>query len=290
MRLWVLTLVASGCFSKPGAPLLGQDARGSDARGPDTAIDAFITVDCSQTLFTGVAQPLNGTAGYADGDPAITADKLEVFFVHDITTAGVYEIWHTTRSSSTGSFATPTKVDLGGAATDSDVDPAPTADGSSFVFLRNGFPFIATKTPAVTSNPTPGTWVAQPLPGPLTSQLMSSIDLAPDGKTLYWNTGSNELHIATLNTITGQFEDKIGTFGSGFNFPTVSADGRELYYWNGTGLVQTTRATTNDAFPSPGNAMMLTCPDPDLSADGQMLVCFVGNGVSALTRTCLAPQ
>jgi len=282
MRLWVVALVTTGCFSKPGEPQLAA----GDATTADAAIDAFITVDCSQTLFTGVAQPLNGTNGYTDGDPAITGDKLQLFFVHYLSATSVHEIWTTTRPDATGTFVTPTKLELGGSVNDNDTDPAPTADGSLFVFLRNGYPHIATKTAAVKSNPTPGTWSVQPLPGSLGMAAMGSIDLAPDGKTLYWNTPNNLLHIAVLNPTTNQFEDKTGTFGSGFNFPTVSADGKELYFWDSAALRQTTRTSTTSVFPSASSQPFPACIDPDLSADGQMLVCYVGSGVSALTRTC----
>jgi hypothetical protein len=289
MRPWVLVLVATGCFSKPDEP--HQVATDAATTGPDAAPDAFTTVDCSQTLFTGVAQQLEGTAGYSDGDPAITDDKRQLFFVHFITTAMVHEIWTTTRTDANGTFVTPTKLELGGAASDNDVDPAPTADGSLFVFLRNGYPQLATKTAAVTSNnPTPGTWSVQPLPGPLMTVQMGSIDLSPDGKTLYWATPNKDLHIAVLNPTTSQFEDQGGTYGSGFDFPTVSADGKELYFWDQSFLRQTTRPSTTSVFPYPGSVQMPACIDPDLSADGEMLVCFDNNGVSALIRTCPPPQ
>ncbi|MDB4959512.1 MAG: hypothetical protein JWO36_7081, partial [Myxococcales bacterium] len=93
------------------------------------------------------------------------------------------------------------------------------------------------------------------------------------------------LHIATAPSPSGPFTERAKTFGTGFNYPTISSDGLELYYTPNGSLFHSVRPDQASDFPK-GTDTGFTVYDPDLTPDGQTLVLGDGSSVLFLTRTC----
>ena len=261
-------LLASGCFSKPGFNGGGtDDARGDG--GPDAA-------SCTGVFSTPVAIPQ--TNGLVTGEPTIAGNLLELYWAHDSTS---WLIERASRSSTTGTWGTGASINFG-QGTVIDADPSITDDGTLMILRisSGGVPIL------VQSEKTGGTWGTVAAVQGLTSIHPSSLDLSGDGLTLYYNDAANNLRVATRGDRLSAFVDSGGTFGNGFSFPTVSADGLLMFFSNGIGgTSRATRPTTADSFSIVGEELA-DYKDPDLTQDGTTLVVAKDQKIHIATRSC----
>jgi hypothetical protein len=259
--------MVAGCDALFGLDLL--EVR-PDAVSGDALTDAARPVDVQPDCLFAQRELLYSGGAH---DPTLSADRTELFYAYDLGTG--YDIYQAVRSDTNQPFAAGGIV---GALTSAgnDTDPALTADGLLVVFIsdRGGTgprAYQAKRGSIVTAFSAP-----QLVPG-LENTPVSSVDVSPDGLTLYYDDG------ARLRSVSRTARDQpilvlqeIAMEST--PFPSLSADGLELYY-NGPGVMRRTRHDTSSSFDlAPPVSVDDGGADADLLPDGSALVLTGGNG------------
>jgi hypothetical protein len=277
-----MLILVAGCDQLFGLQtLVPDDGQLADADGDGVPSDAA----CVLSGFSGLV-PLAEFDGVSADEPTLRADQLEMLFTHYNT--GVFELWYADRSDTASPFSIHGRVSFDAGHSDSE-DPALSADGLLVVFRDGNTYFMKYATRATKTSP----WSnALPLPGLETTTADSGLDLSPDGKTV-WFADSSVLHVAHRTSVTGSFGLDSAQQGAPLEFPTVSADGREIFLDDPTPLsdqlIEYTRTNLGVPF---GAAPTVTFPgpnapyDPDLTPDGMTIVVATGNGISIAHRFC----
>ena len=270
-------VLGSGCFEKP-ANLTNRTAdAATDGAGAADAPAALCDVPFSPM----VPLRLGELDGAATGEPTITGDGLDLYWMLQ-TSGSNYEIHHADRAAVGNSFTTrgrftPAPIEA------TDQDPSISADGDLLVY--RGQPGAAPKAYFLTR--TAGTWSTPALLPGLEAEVVSSLDLSPDGLTLYFNNGSNNLRRATSASRGAPFVVDPTGLGANFSFAAVSADGREVYYASSGGISRVLRPDTAFGWQMSSMTQVLTEGfDPELSPDGESLYVANGIGISVATRDC----
>jgi len=268
---WAVVLVLAGCFAKPEEP------------GPRDGAEPYS--DCSAVPFVGDAATFSEFSATSVADPSLSSDGLEMYFTTDPDPGAMTylnDIARWSRSSTTQLF-TPDLTALPFNSPFADADPSLTADGSMIFFTsrRDGSErgFFATRVNEQWSQ-------AQAIPG-LETIDMHSLDISPDGLTLYFTDTSStpRLLMATRSATDVPFAPDATIVAMNVRFPTVSADHRELFF-NGAGTQHAVRASKDVPFQDPMPAPSILGVGPDLSADGQTLVLAVAGTLGVMRRNC----
>ena len=263
---WGVSLVlVTGCFSKPSF------VEGGPIDGPSALCEQPFSAPSVLTELT----------GSATGEPSITADGLQLYWMLQ-TGGSQFEVHHADRLVATDAFTTrdrfmPIPIEA------TDQDPSVSGDGNLIVY--RGLAATVPRAYFIINNGS--TWSTPALVSGLEDQTISALDLSPDGLTLYFTNGSNNLRRATRPNLMVDFVYDATGLGADLTFPTVAADGRELFYHDGSGISRVIRPDTSFGWQS--NTAMQVLPsvfDPDLSPDGTRLYVGNGNGISVATRTC----
>lgn len=239
---WVLAATLCGCFSKPR---FGDDTSANGVWGEPVAISEL---DFQVT-----------------GEPTITDDLTTLYWATQITSMS-WVLGGARRATTSEGFAVIT-VDFGGATIDQ--DPSVTSDGRLMVYLtdQGGLAYATWNQGAGALSP------AGQVPGLAGVTGATSLDLSGDGKTLYYNVGT-ELWFATRARTIDNFMP-MKSLGSGFFNPAISGDELTIYYGNvgGTprGVKYATRSQKGSAFLPQGD-VFTEFKDPDVSADDQTMV------------------
>lgn len=229
-----LCVIAAGCDA-----LFGLDPLEARPDGNSDAVDAALPADVAPDCLFGPRELLYDGGAH---DPTLSADRKELFYAYDLGSG--YDIYRTVRTDTSAPFVAAAIVaELSSAS--KDTDPALTADGLMVVFIseRGGNgprAYQATRTSSVVAFTTP-----QLVPG-LENTPVSGIDVSGDGLTLYYDDGARLVAAERSARDQGILVVRIIAAES-TPFPSVSADGRELYY-NGPGVMRRTREDLSASF------------------------------------------
>ena len=215
-------------------------------------------------------------------DPTLRDDGLELFFVRG--GSGAWDIWHATRPDTSvlfdaGSPVTELNVTTGMVE---DTDPAITADGLMIVFKSNR---TSSQKAYQATRPSVSAPFSTPVLAPGITGATAGLDLSPDGLVIYiddfaklsvWTRARREDAFANPKLLT---IDRL-------KFPSVSADGLELYY-NAAGIVRRTRPNVDAMFDG-GTAAIVDdgASDGDLTSDDTRLV-LIGNDRIMMRPRCM---
>jgi len=270
MRCLVLGLVLGGCYTHPDGPDL------------DELVDP---VDCTGITFNDASDaefPIEGL----DGDPTMTADEQELFYVvNHATAAGSYD-WDVHRSVRMGNQY----VDMGAQSFNTpgvnDVDGAITADGRLFVFVSAqpgnlNHLYYSTRRERLSDD-----WSPVQILGGLENEHINTFAMAPDASWIYFGDDTDSLRRASrLPGDEIRFGREPTDHGYVKGYPTMSADELELYITN-NGIFRQTRTSTSQTFPLPSGASLFNGEtDPYLLANNKVLI-TVGGGIRVHHRSC----
>lgn len=272
---FVTLLCGVGCDEVYGLTGRGDDAATSGSDGGP--IDACST----GTFSTSVVYQLSTAVEY---DPQLSPDGLELY----TTGGGILDILRATRASTDAMFGPSTPL-LAGVVNSpaEDADPALTGDGLLLAFVSTRMPQPVLHSVWESRRAGLGSeWgAATPVQG--IDVDARSIDLSPDGLTLYAvdTTASATLWRYHRDAIGGVFAGKTRV-GMKTEWPSVSPDGSEVYYNDGTTVVRMTKSTS-DTFETP-ESVVANAGDPDVSPDGSSLTFVVsaGGGIAQIKRSC----
>lgn len=254
-----------------------------DHIGPGAAIDApsgVIDGDAPGCTYS-PRIALQNTGG--SHDPQLSSDRKDLFTVR--SPSGNYEIYESVRTDTTVPFGTGTAIaSLANNADDS--DPAVTDDGLMILFKSNRSGsyriYQATRTSRGGAFGTPS------IPAGLTNQTVYGIDISPDGLTIYIDDNA-KLVMATRSSRTASFGPTQMVTLEKNGFPSVSADGLELFY-NGAGVVHRTRSSTTALFDGGSTTQVdMGGSDADILADGSAIVLTGGTSFDTVylrERSC----
>ncbi len=277
----VLTLVMTGCFFKPGAPgaISGDDVAGDggidgvDGRYPD----AFGPFGIARSL--GQLHPPEGTE-YFDTAPFVYEGERELFFSSSRGGSGFQRLYVATVGIS-GELENPVPVYLGGGVTDSQKDGTITRDGKDLYFFDS-----ANVRRHLHRDTIGGVWA--PAPDAPAIQAIGPFDFGAgdlrivSGSTSDPGSTSSEIMEST-RTAVGQIWTTPVSLGlhagssGGETAPTLSADGREMFYEDSTAVNFETWRAVRTALDQPFTGAVFTVAgfvrigDPELSPDGQNL-------------------
>lgn len=207
-------------------------------------------------------------------DPSF-ASSNELWVVRDGTSLALAVA---TRTEADGPFDTivPSSLDT----PQSDFDPNFSTDGMAIVFGHEGRLYTATRTSAV-----PGTPFGPPTEHP-TILVASGLDLSADGLTLYF-VDAQQLVTARRASRVEPFEVVAGVLATGIVFPSVSADGLELFYHAADGIHRQTREMADLPFDAMTDRLVVgDAADGDLTMDGTTLVFTRRGRIMESTRIC----
>ncbi len=254
-----LCVIAAGCDA-----LFGLDPLEARPDGNSDAVDAALPADVAPDCLFGPRELLYDGGAH---DPTLSADRKELFCAYDLGSG--YDIYRTVRTDTSAPFVAAAIVaELSSAS--KDTDPALTADGLMVVFIseRGGNgprAYQATRTSSVVAFTTP-----QLVPG-LENTPVSGIDVSGDGLTLYYDDGARLVAVERSARDQGILVVRIIAAES-TPFPSVSADGRELYY-NGPGVMRRTREDLSASFEVATQTVVDDGgADADILPDGSAIV------------------
>lgn len=257
MRWRVYFLALAGCGRISFTDVAGGDAGGDADR--DGAADAPTAGN------GGFANPIL-IAGTVGADPQLRADGLELW----VADGNPYDLLSATRPSRTAAFGA-FAVDPVLTSVDAETDPSLSGDGLTMMFivdtpvLRRAYEVRRTSTSAP--------WGAPALVSGLEAEPVASIDLLPDGNTLYYTDSNLALRRTQRATSSAPFPSAAYVDGPwGTRFITVSSDERLLFY-NSTDAGWTrwaTRATTSEPFVDRGAFDGVPGCGPTQSADADI--------------------
>lgn len=264
-------MLCAGCFAKPGfAGGDGGDAGlGSDADG--ATVDACMGAWGQPVVVTEFNNKITG-------EPTITSDLLQVYFAKQVT-GTMWEIHSASRSTTTETFTVTTAAPFG-TGNQFDQDPAVTDDNQLVVFRLGG---SNTVSQAIWTG---SNWSISPA----LNTGVTSLDLSPDGLTLYYAVDGGDLYATTRTDRALMFTASNTAIATGILFPSVTADGLTLYSVDGgtpgTGVAVRTRTSTMSAFGMPTH-LFTGAVDPDVTGDGNtMVVSMNGTMMGIATRSC----
>jgi len=216
-------------------------------------------------------------------EPTITGDLLELYYTTQ--PGGQYAIGYARRASPTSAFTVMGTVPFE-PANNLPPDASVTADGNLLVYRAeqagDRHLYYVTRDSGVWSSP-------RLVPG-LDAIDANSLEISGDGLDLYLEAG--QLSAARRATRNDAFELNRVPLGADLRYPTVTADGLELFYNDGSGgtlaIKRTTRASELVGF-SPGPQVFAGL-DPDLTGDGQTLVFAKPNGSGLMMAERVCPE
>jgi hypothetical protein len=200
--------------------------------------------------------------------------------------AGTFEISRYLRTSTAVPYSPELLVVMLNDPTANDQDPSLTADGLEVFFVSDRDGTYRAYTSVRPSLALP--WGPPRLVAGLESREVSSLDITPDGLALYVEL-VDELHRSQRATRTADFSPPDPQI-VGYNntaFPSVSPDELEVYYNLGSEVVLRTRTDSDSPFGMETSVAGATgTVDPDLSADGSVMVIVTGITLGRRTRSC----
>lgn len=247
----------------------------ADADRPDDTLDSDTVDPCP------FRPRVQISAGNGNNDPQLSEDGLELFFVRG--SAGTYDLWHAVRTNTQSPFPMGSAISEINSPAE-DTDPAISADGNTIVFksLRGGSTtnraFQATRTARGQTFSTPV--MLGNLPNPV-----AGLDLSADGLTLYVDDGGKLSAYSRPTAAVTMFVLGMMLTIERTQFPSLSADGLELFY-NGAGVVRRRRASTMDQFEGTAQVIDDGAGDPDITFDGTRLV-TASNGFIYISERCV---
>lgn len=293
VRRVVLCGVLAGCFSKPARPLATQDASpAGDSIVSDAPVDGPQR-NCMGVAFGSTPTVIGELNPFFQAEPTMTADMLEVYFTSDPDRADasyLYDVRRGSRMSVGEIFTLDINLPTFNANDQLDMEASITGDGLmiAFVSRRSGDDraYYATRPDRQTD------WTAAILMPGLANERISNLDLSTDGLTLYYPNSSSpsQLLRATRTTRTEDFTINGLMLGADRRFPTVSTDGRELFYYdNNLSILWSERESTAVPF-DPGVLAATNAFDPDLLPGDETLIATSssGSGILVFQRTCPA--
>ena len=210
------------------------------------------------------------------GEPTITSDLLHVYFAKQLADTS-WEIHSASRGTPSENFAVTTAAAFG-TPSPVDQDPAVTDDNQLVAFVGSNIVSQATWTGS--------SWSI----GPALNLAVSTLDISPDGMTLYYALGGRDLYATTRTDRAAPFSPATTIIASDVRFPSVTGDGLTLYAvdgsGSGTGISVRTRTSTTSAF---GTATHLfdNVVDPDVTRDGNTMVVSMNSTTMGIaTRSC----
>lgn len=241
----------------------------------DNLVDASIdTPSCIGGTFSA---PIEVPGTFQSGgllDPSY-ASSNELWVVRQGTTLAMAVA---TRTEADGPFDTivPSSLDT----PQNDFDPNFSTDGREVVFGHENRLYTATRTSAV-----PGTPFGPPTEHP-TILVASGLDLSADGRTLYF-VDAQQLVAAKRASRAEPFEVVGDVLATGIEFPSVSADGLELFYHAADGIHRQTREMADRPFDATTDRLVVgDAADGDLTMDGTKLVFTRRGTIMESTRIC----
>lgn len=271
----LVAALCGGCFAKPGfsggdGGTSGGDGSGGDGGGGSDAPAC--------TGAWGAPVRLTEFDNKVTGEPTMTRDRKHVYFAKQ-ESGSHWEIHSATRSATDVPFLVTSapQFDVGGSTYDQ--DPAVTDDNQLVVFIQSTSHFVAQVRWDGTG------WLSE---GALMASV-TSLDISPDGLTLYYATSGKELFATKRASRMVPFTTSATPIASDILFPSVTGDGLTLYSVEGvpgTGIEVRTRTTTTDAF-GPPTRLFDNAVDPDVTSDDSAMVVSVNHTTLGLaTRAC----
>lgn len=272
----VLCVMAAGCDA-----LFGLDPLETRPDGNADAVDATLPLDVGPDCMFGPRELLYGGGAH---DPTLSADRTELFYAYDVG-AG-YDIYRTVRTDTSMPFSVTGIVGELSSNTN-DTDPSLTEDGLMIMFISERGGNGPRAYQATRMSRTAPFSVPLLVPGLMNTPIVG-VDVSPDGLTLYYDDGAK---LVAANR-SGRDQPVIVLHDVALDatpFPSVAADGLELYY-NEAGVMRRTRPDTSMAFEA---ATRMTIDDggadADVLPDGSALVLTGGaaSDVVYLREGCL---
>lgn len=259
-----ICVVAAGCDKLFSLDHIDQ---GATIDGPLADGDGGVP-DAPACMYSPRLQ-LQSTGG--SHDPQLSTDRLDLFTVR--SPAGNYEIYESVRGDTTTQFGTGTAIASLASSSD-DTDPAVTDDGLMILFKSNRSG--AYRIHQATRTSRGGAFGTPSIPAGLGNQTVYGLDISPDGLTVYVDDGA-KLVMATRSSRTASFGPPTMVTLDRTGFPSVSADGLELFY-NGAGVVHRTRDSTTASFDGGSTTQVdMGGSDADIVADGSAIVLTGGS-------------
>ncbi|MBL0220391.1 MAG: PD40 domain-containing protein [Myxococcales bacterium] len=259
----------------------------SDSKSDAGASDAVVSDACARAADFGapiILGPLGGAL--YNSAPQLSSDLLEIYVTSE-GPGGDWDLYRATRPAANLPFGLLEPM-LGFNTSDSEGEPAITADGLTFMFTRQSsagavraFEARRATSTAPWSNPT--------TPLGLTATNTLSLDLSPDGLTVYYHSGASgsPLMATKRASLTMPFTAPV-MIGPEAWFPSVSADGLELYFQEKDITPNVWRATRGaiGAMFDTGTPYEADGEDADVSPDGGALVTRIGTSLRLRERGC----
>jgi hypothetical protein len=277
LRNWLVVVVASGCFTKPSAPL------SRDAQVDFDALDAPDAKPSTDCTFGPPVTVIDGAPGL--GAPAQSPSQLELFVTRQeaVSDPESFNLYRLTRWSTMEMYANLTIISELSRPNFADTEPAIAQNGLRAYFLstRNG-----TNAPQVFQAlrmSTSSTW-GMPTLVSTNNIYLEGIDASADGRTLYFSEGTTIYKMTRLDD-TDPFGAKSVIATGGVN-PAVAGDGLSVYYHteplpNGV-IYRQTRSPMEDVFQTP--ELITAGIDADISEDGRTLIYRSASGIAM--RVC----
>jgi Tol biopolymer transport system component len=273
VRFGVVAICATGCFFKPDAP--GAAAGGGDG-GPDALYPQ------SFGMFQNRLPLPIAIAGASDAGPSVSADGLDLYFYSERDPGGLglkYRLWVTHRTDAQSTFGTPTWLNRD---TDIQYDPTLMPDGLELYYFDENKDPRKLKRSSMTAAWTSDATILVPAAGPFAignhglSMVASTmphgdpsseiVELTRSSTAMPWLSASSKIDVHHTASDKGDSN------------PTLSADGRELWWQHeyGDGGVQifySFRADPTGTFPA-GTVQAIAgvsstaYGDPEISSDG----------------------
>jgi len=268
MRYWLQLALACGL----GCGRINFDVRGDAGDAGDVQTDACVFGPFNMPTNLGIVNTASNE--YA---PALRADGLELVFESD--RVGGRHLYSASRASQLDSFGGVVRLDVLNSAS-IDVDPAYVEDGLTLYFAssRNGPSqlFVTTRLTKADA------WNAPMLVSDLMNEDMHGPTLAFDGNELFYNHEAPAEELVRAHRGSSWIVDgpvtELNQSVSGY--PSLSHDGRSLFYMNGAGttprIEEATRPDGVTAFTHA--AVDLQTPasssddDPEIADDGRLLL------------------
>ncbi|HEY5938815.1 MAG TPA: hypothetical protein VIU61_29385 [Kofleriaceae bacterium] len=265
--------IACTCLALAGCGRIGFGFGGDDASPLDATDAPGQPVDACPSQWgpaTRLAAPSTSSAEYA---PGLSGDGLELYF--ESNRSGTNDIWVATRNSLGSEFGMATLASVSSA--NEDVAPFMSADGKTLYFAsnRSGADRLYQAT---RQSPTGPFNTPMIVPGFETTAVRGAT-ISTDGDEILWATGPAS-GISRSVRLQGAyvFDRALTELGMTARFPSLSADGKTIYFGAmGASSVDLFTATrdANGTFSVPEAVALNDVAwdgDPDVSRDGQTLV------------------
>lgn len=278
----MLLVLASGCNR-----IFGLD-KTEPFDAPPPRPDA---VGCAGKAFVGpdVLTEFDAVPNRSEFDPTENADGTELWFSSREAAGNAQDLSWSTKIAATGKWgpSTVAPFNLPGVT---DADPALSDDGLRLVFMSDRLGSLRAWEVARTA-------VGQPFGGAAILRGIDGIpvdglDMTLDGLTLYFSAANDgELHVAHRSSVDAPFvaEEEGGALrvlANGVAYPSISPDGREVFYGHpggGSATYRRVRGDTSQPFEVTEEVIYNDADDPEISADGRRLY-FARSGALLVAR------